>query len=140
MRNKKRLIIGCLILVIGIYLSGCGKDGDAVVVDFEKTVAVDRPTSQAPESTQLKVAVAAIISPKETFIYYRQLLDYIGNKLGREIQFIQRKTYGEINELLAKGQIDGGFGCWGPAVEGKDKRGFERGAPPDGQNSQFCHS
>jgi phosphonate transport system substrate-binding protein len=140
MRNKKRLIIGCLILVIGIYLSGCGKDGDAVVVDFEKTVAVDRPTSQAPESAQLKVAVAAIISPKETFIYYRQLLDYIGNKLGREIQFIQRKTYGEINELLAKGQIDLAFVCSGPYVEGKEKHGFQLVATPEVQNSHFYHS
>ena len=69
------------------------------VVDFSKTVAIDRPKSPAPESAQLKVAVAAIISPRETFVYYRQLLDYIGQKMGREIQFIQRKTYGEINEL-----------------------------------------
>jgi hypothetical protein len=42
MRNKKKLIIGCLIFVIGIYVSGCGKDSDAVVVDFSKTVTVDR--------------------------------------------------------------------------------------------------
>jgi hypothetical protein len=70
------------------YTAGCGKDSDTVVVDFSKTVAVERPKSPAPESTQLTVAVAAIISPKETFIYYRQLLDYIGKKMGREIQFI----------------------------------------------------
>ena len=124
MRSKKRLIIGCLIFVIGIYISGCGKDSDAVVVDFEKTVAVERPTSPASDSAQLKVAVAAIISPKETFIYYRQLLDYIGHKMGREIQFIQRKTYGEINELLAKSQIDLAFICSGPYVEGKKKHGL----------------
>jgi phosphonate transport system substrate-binding protein len=73
----------------------------------------------------LKVAVAAIISPKETFIYYRQLLDYIGNKMGREIQFVQRKTYGEINELLAKSQIDLAFICSGPYVVGKEKYGFQ---------------
>ena len=96
---------------------------------------MDRPTSQAPESAQLKVAVAAIISPKETFIYYRQLLDYIGKKLGREIQFIQRKTYGEINELLAKGQIDLAFVCSGPYVEGKEKHGFQLVATPEVQNN-----
>jgi hypothetical protein len=76
-----------------MVVSGCGRESDAVVIDFSKTVVVDRPISSEPESAQLKVAVAAIISPKETFAYYRQLLDYIGQKLGREIQFIQRKTY-----------------------------------------------
>jgi len=140
MNNKTKLIIGCLIFVFGIYVSGCGKDSDAVVVDFSKTVAVERPKSPAPESTQLKVAVAAIISPKETFIYYRQLLDYIGKKMGREIQFIQRKTYGEINELLAKGQIDLAFICSGPYVVGKEKYGFQLVATPEVQNSHFYHS
>jgi phosphonate transport system substrate-binding protein len=140
MRTTKKVIIGCLIFVIGIYISGCGKDGDAVAVDFEKTVAVERPTSPASRSTQLKVAVAAIISPKETFIYYRQLLDYIGHKMGREIQFIQRKTYGEINDLLAKGQIDLAFICSGPYVEGREKYRFQLVATPKVQNSHFYHS
>lgn len=140
MRSHKRLIIVGLIFVIGIYVSGCGKDTDAVMVDFEKTVAVERPTGLASESAQLKVAVAAIISPKETFIYYRQLLDYIGRRMGREIQFIQRKTYGEINELLAKSQIDLAFICSGPYVEGKKKHGFQLVATPEVQNSHFYHS
>jgi phosphonate transport system substrate-binding protein len=122
------------------YTAGCGSGSDAVVVDFEKTVAVERPASSVSESTQLKVAVAAIISPKETFIYYRQLLDYIGKKMGREIRFIQRKTYGEINELLAKGQIDLAFICSGPYVVGKEKFGFQLVATPEVQNSHFYHS
>jgi phosphonate transport system substrate-binding protein len=126
-----------IILVTAI---GCGKDSDAVVVDFNKTITVDRPASSEPESNQLKVAVAAIISPKETFAYYRQLLDYIGQKLGREIQFIQRKTYGEINELLARGEIDLAFICSGPYVAGKEKHGFELLATPEVQNSHFYHS
>jgi len=140
MNNKTKLIIGCLIFVFGIYVSGCGKDSDSAVVDFSKTVAVERPKSPAPESTQLKVAVAAIISPKETFIYYRQLLDYIGKKMGREIQFIQRKTYGEINQLLAKGQIDLAFICSGPYAAGKEKYEFELVATPQVQNSRYYQS
>ena len=140
MQTKTKLIITCFILAMVAYTAGCGKDSDTVVVDFSKTVAVERPKSPAPESTQLTVAVAAIISPKETFIYYRQLLDYIGKKMGREIQFIQRKTYGEINELLAKGQIDLAFICSGPYVVGKEKFGFQLVATPEVQNNHFYHS
>ena len=111
MKPRISILIGGLFLASLVVISGCGRDSDAVAVDFNKTVAVDRPISAEPEAAQLKVAVAAIISPKETFAYYRQLLDYIGDKLGREIQFIQRKTYGEINALLARSQIDMAFIC-----------------------------
>ena len=138
MQKKTKLIIACFLFAIVAYTAGCGSD--AVVVDFEKTVAVERPATSVSESTQLKVAVAAIISPKETFVYYRQLLDYIGQKMGREIQFVQRKTYGEINELLAKGQIDLAFICSGPYVVGKEKYGFQLVATPEVQNSHFYHS
>jgi phosphonate transport system substrate-binding protein len=140
MKSTTHFFLYSLILPALLIVSGCGRDSDAVVVDFNKTVAVDRPISSEPDSDQLKVAVAAIISPKETFAYYRQLLDYIGQKLGREIQFIQRKTYGEINELLARSQIDLAFICSGPYVVGKEKHGFELLATPEVQNSHFYHS
>jgi len=140
MQSILHILITGLLLATLAFPNGCGRDSDAVVVDFTKTVAVERPISSEPESVQLKVAVAAIISPKETFAYYRQLLDYIGQKLGHQIQFIQRKTYGEINELLAKGQIDLAFICSGPYVVGKEKYGFELLATPEVQNSHFYHS
>jgi phosphonate transport system substrate-binding protein len=138
--NDKVLITG-LVIFIGLSpFHGCGRDRDAVVVDFEKTVTVERPAEPIGTTAQLNVAVAAIISPKETFVYYRQLLDYIGQKLDREIEFIQRKTYGEINELLARGQIDLAFICSGPYVVGRAKHGFQLVATPEVQNSHFYHS
>jgi phosphonate transport system substrate-binding protein len=98
------------------------------------------PGKQQSENPYLKVAVAAMISPKDTFVYYRQLLDYIARNLGRDVQFIQRKTYGEINELLGKGQIDLAFICSGPYVAGKGKYGFELLATPEVQKSHFYQS
>lgn len=140
MPPKTHRIIACFVFVMIGVTAGCGSGSDAVEVDFEKTVAVERPVSSISESAQLKVAVAAIISPKETFVYYRQLLDYIGEKLNREIEFIQRKTYGEINDLLARGRIDLAFICSGPYVVGKEKYGFELLATPEVQNSHFYRS
>jgi phosphonate transport system substrate-binding protein len=140
MQTNKRLSILFLLIAMVAFTSGCSGDSDAVVVDFSKTVAVERPVSPKPRSERLRVAVAAIISPKETFVYYRQLLGYIGQKLDREIEFIQRKTYGEINELLGKGQIDLAFICSGPYVDGKQKHGFQLVATPQVQNSHFYHS
>jgi phosphonate transport system substrate-binding protein len=86
------------------------------------------------------VSVGAMISPKETFIYYRQLLDYIGKHLGLEAQLIQRKTYEEINELFGKGGIDLAFVCSGPYATGKKKYGFELLSTPQVHGSHFYQS
>ncbi len=110
------------------------------MVDFNQTIVVERSDSPIPELVAFNVAVAAMISPKETFGYYRQLLDYIGEKLGREVQFIQRKTYGEINGLLGNGQIDLAFICSGPYVVGKEKYDFELVATPQVQKSRYYQS
>jgi phosphonate transport system substrate-binding protein len=98
MSKKIKFLVSYLIITVVMVASGCGREAD-VVVDFSKTVAVEQPGIHMPKKPGLSVAVAAMISPKETFVYYRLLLDYIGEKLGREVQFVQRKTYGEINEL-----------------------------------------
>ena len=140
MKQKTSFLIGFLLPAMVIAVSGCGRDSDAVVVDFNKTIAVERPESDMPQKASLNVAVAAIISPKETSVYYKQLLDHIGNQLGREVRLVQRKTYGEINELLGNGQIDLAFICSGPYVVGKEKYGFELLAVPQVQGSHFYQS
>jgi phosphonate transport system substrate-binding protein len=123
-----------------IFVHGCSQENDTVVVDFSKTVAVERPGDRSSEHKFLRVAVGAMISPKETFIYYNQLLNYISDKLGLEVQLIQRKTYSEINELLGKGQIDLAFICSGPYVKGKEKYSFELLATPQVRGSNFYQS
>lgn len=129
-----------LIVMISLTFYGCSGDTDAVTVDFSKTVAMERSETESASHSPLRVAVGAMISPKETFVYYRQLLDYIGRKIGREIELIQRKTYGEINELFEKGKIDVGFICSGPFAIGKDKYGFELLATPQVQGKHNYQS
>jgi phosphonate transport system substrate-binding protein len=119
---------------------GCSGDSDTVVVDFSTAVVVERPENHLREPARIKVAVGAMISPKETFIYYRELLDYIGRNLGLEAQLIQRKTYGEINELFGKGEIDLAFVCSGPYAKGKEKYGFELLSTPEVHGSHFYQS
>lgn len=67
----------------------------------------------------LQVAISAMISPKETFSLYQNLLRYISKKLGRPIELKQRKTYGEINDLLKSNKLDFAFICSGAYVRAK---------------------
>jgi phosphonate transport system substrate-binding protein len=122
------------------FFNGCGGDSDYKRVDFSKTVAISHPDTHPAQDELLRVAVAAMISPKETFIYYRELLDYIGRNAGRGIQLIQRKTYDEINALFLKGEIDLAFICTGPYAAAREKYGFEALATPQVRGKPFYQS
>ncbi|RMF34812.1 MAG: phosphate/phosphite/phosphonate ABC transporter substrate-binding protein, partial [Chloroflexi bacterium] len=74
---------------------------------------------RAPGRLPLRVAIAAVISPKATFDTYSPLLDYLARYLDRPVELLQRPTYAEINELLRTGQADVGFICGGAFVEGE---------------------
>jgi phosphonate transport system substrate-binding protein len=130
-----------LLVVLTVFmLLGCSRERDPQTVDFEKTIPVARPGEDSSGRPLLRVAVGAMISPKETFVYYRQLLDYLAGKLDREAQLVQRKTYREVNELIRKDQIDLAFICSGPYVSGKERYGIELLATPEVQGSHFYHS
>jgi phosphonate transport system substrate-binding protein len=139
LQKNARFLIRFILIFFPVFIYGCGS-GDSKQVDFSKTISVARPGDQSTQEDSLRVAVGAMISPKETFDYYRQILDYIGVHLGKDVLLVQRKTYGEINELFGKREIDLGFVCSGPYATGKEKYRFELLATPVVQGSQFYHS
>jgi phosphonate transport system substrate-binding protein len=125
-------------LLLFAFAFGC--DGDTQVADFSKTVVIKQPEFRAAGEHSLRVAVAAMISPKETFVYHRQVLDYIGRRLDLDVVLVQRKTYGEINELFGKNRLDLAFICSGPYATGKEKYGFELMATPEVRGSHFYYA
>ncbi len=126
--------------MITLFAAGCSRDGDYTPVDFSNTIKIEKTTSSDDKAHTLKVAVSAMVSPKETFSTYRHLLTYIGDHLNYKIQLIQRKTYDEINELFLKRQIDLAFICSGPYAVGKEKYGFEALAVPVIRGEPFYQS
>jgi phosphonate transport system substrate-binding protein len=135
-----RLFFRCLLPIMLLFVSGCGDDANRVVVDFSDVDPLERPVERPPGSPRIRVAVGAMISPRDTFIHYRHLLDFISEKLGLEAELIQRKTYGEINELFGKGAVHLGFVCSGPYAIGKGKYGFELLSIPQIYGSHFYQS
>lgn len=108
----------CLPLIACLLLMGCQTDPNTVVVDFSKRANILQPAICETNPNALRVAVASISSPKQTMIFYHELLRYFGEKLEREVILVQRKTYAEVNTLLGSGDIDLAFICSGPyAVE-----------------------
>ena len=97
---------------------------DKDVVKAGETISIDK------HQGVLRIAVAAMISPIDTYKYYIDLLNLIGEQMDRKIIFIQKKTYSEINALLENGKLDLGFICSGPYVIAKKKiRARDSGGP-----------
>jgi phosphonate transport system substrate-binding protein len=82
------------------------------------------PTPIAGE-VPLRVAVAAVISPKGTVESYGDLLQYLGVKTGRPIELVQRRTYMEVNDLLESGEVDLAFVCTSAYIVGSADFGME---------------
>jgi phosphonate transport system substrate-binding protein len=133
LKNKRRLHLPLSILFIVFsvaFPSGCDKSGEYKPVSFSNRIEVVKPVASESNDKKLRVAVAAMISPKETFKFYSELLTYIGDQVDRDIQLIQRKTYGEINELFPQNKIDMAFVCTGPYATERDVYEFEAVATP----------
>lgn len=91
--------------------------------------------------TELRVGVAAMITPSEGAAYYGELVQWLGAKTGREVRVIFGKNYDEMNNLLKTKEIDVAFICAGPYVEGKKKFGLELLAAPvvDGKTVYYSY-
>jgi phosphonate transport system substrate-binding protein len=99
-----------------------------VAIDFSKRT---EPLNNTPRSTnELYIAVAAMTSPAETLHSYHELLDYIGKELDRPVQIVQRKTYQEVNDLLANGELHAAFLCSGGYVAARESFDAELLAAP----------
>lgn len=75
--------------------------------------------------SKLRIAVGAIVSPAKSLVFYEEIFDYIGEKLRRDVEMVQRKTYVEVNFLLKERRIDAAFVCSRPYVDGHRDFGLE---------------
>jgi len=125
---------------LSAMISGCSSDDEYKPVDFAKTVPVAQPEPKEALGKALRVAIAAMISPKETLVHYQELLSYIGEKSGFRVELVQRKTYDEVNQLFPKGDIDLAFICTGPFAASREKFGFEALATPQVRGQPFYQS
>jgi len=54
-----------------------------------------------------------MISPEETFILYKNLNDYISDKLGMRMETVLKKDYSDMNKLIVRNKVDFALVCTG---------------------------
>jgi phosphonate transport system substrate-binding protein len=95
-------------------LPGCtGEPYREIDLDHPPPKALASRPGTAPDTAVLRVAVAAMLSPSDTYTSYSRLFERLGQRLGIRVEFIQRRTYGEVNELLLGGGLDVALVCTG---------------------------
>lgn len=117
------ILLPCL--CIGLMLTACRKAEEKKVAVTLPAVMRASPGSRQVETRPIRIAVAAMVSPKETAVSYDAMMRYVGAKLGRPVELIQKRTYEEVNRLLEKRDLDLAFVCAGPYVTGHRKFGME---------------
>lgn len=125
------LVTSVVFLSFSVTAAGDDLAGAPVRIDFNDVVNTNGTRAQS--HSLLKIAVAAMISPKNTYKYYAELLRLIGERMDLQVMFIQKKTYSEVNEMLKENKLDLAFVCSGPYVSGRDDFGMEILAVP------VCH-
>ena len=121
MKTLQYLLI--LLMVLTLFFS-CNSNQDVKEINLQDDkTSVD--STQSSSQQKIYVAISTMISPVETFNLYKDLIDYISVKLGVPIEFKQRKTYAEVNELLNQNKLDFAFICTGAYLEARNKMPIE---------------
>lgn len=139
---SRHFSLPCQFVLVWVFLvmAGCGQDDHAVTVDFSEVATGQEELQHSEGRPMLRGAVSAMISPKETYSLYRDILLYVSEEVDMDLEFVQRKTYAEVNEMLGKGEIDLAFLCSGPYVRGRDEHGFRLLAAPVVDGSHYYYS
>ncbi len=125
-----------------------------IIVGFVGCRDTPRPnkislTSKAGESAQrpakptrapVRIAVAPLISHRENFRFYAPMMDYLAQKLDRPVEFLQRPTYSEINDLLRYDLADLAFVCTRAYVQGQREFGMQFLVAPQVMGKVTYHS
>jgi len=129
---------GKLVLLLGLtFVLSCTNSGnEKVVVDFNEAGDTNQDVHKK-HPKEVYIAIASMTSPKETFIYYGDLIKYISEKAGHPIFIKQRKTYKEVNMLLEESEVDFAFICSGAFVDEYRKRRIKLLVAPEINNNTY---
>ena len=113
-----------LTLILPLIFTACTSTNAAGIPYLNLDEREPLPAVAAAKIVPLRVAVAAILSPQGTSESYSDLAAYLGRKLDRPTQIVQRRTYAEVNQLVAEAQVDLAFVCTSAYIAGHAEFGM----------------
>ena len=144
--TRSRLLPTTAFLSLALLLLSCSENhnrrsSESIYFNFNDTVRVESLfNSEQYEPKNLKFAISAISSPRETFDYYNLMFKYIEEQLGIKVIMIQRKTYQEVNDLMKQNKADVAIVCSGNYVYGIADSAFKLLVIPEWKGQSFYNT
>ncbi len=127
-------------LFIIISFFSCSNSNDnRVLVDFTDSL-LEKHNNNNKDNKTVHIAIASITSPKETYTYYGDLINYLSQKVKHPIYIKQKETYEEVNLLLENSEIDFAFICSGAFVSEYKRKKIKLLAVPQIDNKTYYHA
>jgi len=120
------LAVGAVLLLLGACREATAP---APYVDLSVRQPLPQASSEVP--TPLHLGVAGVVSPQGTLEDYAPLAEYLGRHLGRPVELVQRRTYAEVNDLIARRAVDVAFVCTSAYVAGRREFGMRLLVAPE---------
>ncbi|MCZ7402183.1 MAG: phosphate/phosphite/phosphonate ABC transporter substrate-binding protein [Candidatus Methanoperedens sp.] len=123
-----------LFFLLMVLISGC----------LDKTEKINLSAVEEPQKVindpAVRVAIASLVSPKESYEYYEDMIQYISQKIGGSVKIVHRRSYKEINDLIKDNEIDFAFVSGGAYIEGKSEFGMKLLVAPVVNNNTTYNS
>lgn len=129
--------VALLVAAVSLVSAGCGREEPKKIVLDSAGPGAEAPR---PQVRPVRFAVGGMITPKEGMGYYRDFLRYIQDRLGRPVEYVDRESYAEINDMLKHGQLEAAFVCSGPYADGHAQFGLELLAAPQAYGATVYYS
>ncbi|MHC4395885.1 MAG: substrate-binding domain-containing protein [Planctomycetota bacterium] len=118
MKQKRKTVFLILVVVLGAALALVGliklyNYNKTPHISFSDWVAI-KPIAE--KSDKFRFAIASMISAEETWVTYKQLIDYVASHIGDEASMILRPSYSEVRILLEEKKVDLAFVCTGTYI------------------------
>lgn len=129
-RSGWRESAGWIAVALAVAATSCGHDAPAPRIRL-----TEPPYESAPEDSNaprevLRVGIGSTLSPGVTLRHYRDLVDYLGERLGIPTEMVLRPNCAEINELLRQRYCMVGLLCNYAFVRTQREFGAEAIAAP----------
>jgi phosphonate transport system substrate-binding protein len=100
-----------VLAALGLALSGCEHGGPRQRVRLTEGPRATTDAADGGRGEVLRVGVASVLSSPGSLRHYRELIEYLGERLGVATEMVQRPSYSEMNELLRQRYCTVGFFC-----------------------------
>src|SRR5665811_1372273 len=108
-----------LFILFIVLISGCVDKAEKI------NLSVVEEPQKVVNDPDVRVAIASVVSPKESYVYYEDMIQYISQKIGGSVKIDQRRSYQEINDLIKNNEIDFAFVCGGAYIDGNSEFGMK---------------